>query len=57
MAVSVQKAIWIDDPNFNRDHSWDSRFWGVVDEKEAKGKVINFYFSRDKKLEKSGGKE
>ena len=31
----------------NRDHSYDSRFWGFVDRSAVKGKVINSYWSWD----------
>lgn len=32
----------------NRDHSYDSRFWGVVDMKAVKGKAFMIYWSWDK---------
>ncbi|MCK5508719.1 MAG: signal peptidase I, partial [Desulfobacterales bacterium] len=32
----------------NRDHSYDSRFWGFVDRKDVKGKVFVIYWSEDK---------
>ena len=31
----------------NRDHSYDSRFWGVVREDKVKGKVVCVYWSWD----------
>lgn len=31
----------------NRDNSYDSRFWGTVDENKIKGKAICFYWSWD----------
>ncbi len=34
----------------NRDHSYDSRFWGFVDRRAIKGKAINVYWSWDRKL-------
>lgn len=33
----------------NRDQSFDSRYWGFVEESKVKGKVINIYWSWDKK--------
>jgi signal peptidase I len=32
----------------NRDNAFDSRFWGLLDEKNVKGKVICIYWSWDK---------
>ena len=32
----------------NRDHSYDSRFWGFVDISEVKGKVLYIYWAKDK---------
>ncbi len=32
----------------NRDNSYDSRFWGYVDERDVKGKPMFIYFSWDK---------
>ena len=32
----------------NRDHSYDSRFWGLVERAAVKGKAINIYWSWDK---------
>ena len=32
----------------NRDHSYDSRFWGFVDLKEVKGRAFLVYWSWDK---------
>ena len=32
----------------NRDQSFDSRFWGVINRKDIKGKAINLYFSWNK---------
>jgi signal peptidase I len=32
----------------NRDNSYDSRFWGFVDKRDAKGKAIKCYWSWDK---------
>ena len=34
----------------NRDHSYDSRFWGVVDLKAVKGKAFVIYWSWDNKI-------
>ncbi len=31
----------------NRDRSYDSRFWGFVDETEVEGRVLYIYWSRD----------
>jgi signal peptidase I len=33
----------------NRDQSFDSRYWGFVEESKVKGKVMNIYWSWDKK--------
>ncbi len=33
----------------NRDHSYDSRFWGFVEVSQVKGKVTNIYWSWDKR--------
>ncbi len=32
----------------NRDHSFDSRFWGTVDSSSVKGKAFIIYWSWDK---------
>ena len=32
----------------NRDHSYDSRFWGFVDHKDIKGKAFFIYWSQNK---------
>lgn len=32
----------------NRDNSFDSRFWGFVDESKIKGKAMTFYWSWDR---------
>jgi signal peptidase I len=32
----------------NRDHSFDSRFWGTVDFSSVKGKAFIIYWSWDK---------
>jgi signal peptidase I len=32
----------------NRDQSYDSRFWGIVDIKEVKGKAFIMYWSWDR---------
>jgi signal peptidase I len=31
----------------NRDHSYDSRYWGYVDIKDVKGKALILYWSWD----------
>jgi signal peptidase I len=31
----------------NRDHSYDSRFWGFVDEAEVESRVLYIYWSWD----------
>ncbi len=36
----------------NRDNSADSRFWGFVDKKTIKAKVVNVYWSWDKSNKK-----
>jgi signal peptidase I len=32
----------------NRDHSYDSRFWGFVDRASIKGKALYLYWAKDK---------
>jgi len=34
--------------NDNRDHSYDSRFWGVLSKSKVKGKLLGIYWSWDK---------
>jgi len=39
----------------NRDHSYDSRFWGFVDVQEVKGKAFIIYWSWDREKFPGGG--